>query len=423
MSLPRPGLRSRFVMACLLMVTISTAGYYIAVSQALEYFESAVLEINLQSQLNAFASQFSADPATPVPRTENLKTYVQSAGEDASRIPDSLRGLTPGTYDEIHIAGHEVMVAHEIVNGARLFLVLDLEPLEAMEARFVRLAWLCALGSWLAAVLLALWLARRVLLPVTRLAEAVGNTEPGQQTQKLSPDFDDADVGIIAQAFDRFMERLDAFVSREQAFTEEASHELRTPLSIIDSSAQLLAEDASLSQATRGRVMRIQRATAQMRMQIEALLFLAREDGGHSSESIALDQMVRDIAEGVREQLKLRPVELRIDTEPTNVRAPHGMAACVIGNLLNNAAHFTEKGLVEVHVRPGALHVQDTGIGISPESLERIFDRNFRGAQSRGLGLGLYLVKRICDRLGWSVVVRSAEGSGTRFEIHFPVPE
>ena len=393
MSLPRPGLRSRFVMACLLMVTISTAGYYIAVSQALEYFESAVLEINLQSQLNAYVSQFSADPATPVPRTENLKTYVQSAGEDASRIPDSLRGLTPGTYDEIHIAGHEVMVAHEIVNGARLFLVLDLEPLEAMEARFVRLAWLCALGSWLAAVLLALWLARRVLLPVTRLAEAVGNTEPGQQTQKLSPDFDDADVGIIAQAFDRFMERLDAFVSREQAFTEEASHELRTPLSIIDSSAQLLAEDTSLSQATRGRVMRIQRATAQMRMQIEALLFLAREDGGHSSESIA------------------------------NVRAPHGMAACVIGNLLNNAAHFTEKGLVEVHVRPGALHVQDTGIGISPESLERIFDRNFRGAQSRGLGLGLYLVKRICDRLGWSVVVRSAEGSGTRFEIHFPVPE
>ena len=65
----------------------------------------------------------------------------------------------------------------------------------------------------------------------------------------------------------------------------------------------------------------------------------------------------------------------------------------------------------------GAGLASATGIGIPPKDLSRIFERRYRGAQSRGLGLGLYLVSRICQRLGWTIQTSSAEGSGTIFRI------
>jgi signal transduction histidine kinase len=93
------------------------------------------------------------------------------------------------------------------------------------------------------------------------------------------------------------------------------------------------------------------------------------------------------------------------------------MVACVINNLLLNAVNFTQEGSIAVELTPGELIVRDTGIGIPPKDLSRIFERRYRGPQSRGLGLGLYLVSRICQRLGWAIETHSAEGAGTTFRI------
>jgi signal transduction histidine kinase len=291
--------------------------------------------------------------------------------------------------------------------------------LEQLEERFIALAAACALVSWLAAIALALWLAQRVMRPVSQLADLVKEWRPGDHQRRLTPQFGDQEIGMIATAFDGFIERMEAFVAREQAFTEDASHELRTPLAVIDSASQLLADDPQLPATARERVQRILRAVQQMQMLIEALLFLAREDGQHASEEMALHQLVADIADNHRELIGSKSLELALSTIPTVLRAPRGMANCVISNLLLNAIHYTERGRIEVRVEPGRLSVQDTGIGIPPQDLERIFERRFRGTQSRGLGLGLYLVKRICDRLDWQVEVTSRSEQGARFDLFF----
>jgi signal transduction histidine kinase len=95
------------------------------------------------------------------------------------------------------------------------------------------------------------------------------------------------------------------------------------------------------------------------------------------------------------------------------------MIACVVNNLLLNAVNFTQSGAIEVKLTAEQLTVRDTGIGIPPQDLSRIFERRYRGTQSRGLGLGLYLVSRICGRLGWVIETESAEGHGTTFRIRF----
>jgi signal transduction histidine kinase len=97
------------------------------------------------------------------------------------------------------------------------------------------------------------------------------------------------------------------------------------------------------------------------------------------------------------------------------------MVACVVNNLLLNAVNFTQSGAIEVKLTAEQLTVRDTGIGIPPQDLSRIFERRDRGTQSRGLGLGLYLVSRICGRLGWVIETESAEGRGTTFRVRFGV--
>ena len=108
---------------------------------------------------------------------------------------------------------------------------------------------------------------------------------------------------------------------------------------------------------------------------------------------------------------------LNVEVEPVLVTGAPVMIACVVNNLLLNAVNFTQQGFIDVKLTLTELTVRDTGIGIPPQDLSRIFERRYRGAQSRGLGLGLYLVSRICQRLGWTIETRSAEGSGTLFRI------
>ncbi len=416
---PRLGLKARFLAACLLLVSISTAGYFVVVAQFVELLERELRDTVLEQELDEFAHNYARDPTAVGPRAAGLSHYVLPPGADDSALPARLRRLPPGVLDDIRLDGREVAVGRQDVDGARLYVVLDMEPIEQMESRFVATAWLCAALSWAAAIALALWLARRVMRPVTELAARVGAWRPDDHQQRLAPEFGDQDVGIIAAAFDRFVARMAEFVGREQAFTEDASHELRTPLAVIDSAAQLLAEDAALSATARSRVQRIQRATEQMTMLMEAVLFLAREDGGLPVEKIALDQLARELADSHRSLIEVKSLTLVITTLPTSITAPRGMVSCVINNLLLNAIHHTKQGRIEVGVAAHGLWVEDTGVGIPPADLARIFERQFRGAQSRGLGLGLYLVKRVCDRLGWTVRVSSAAGAGTRVEVCF----
>lgn len=414
----RLGLRGRFIAAILVTVSLSTAGFYYAVAQFIEFYESEMIDRLLLDELQLFADQYRHDPTATPPQTSDLKSHVVS-GDQLEKLPPELRGLGPGRHEDVIIDGREVVAARQDVDGSRLYLAMDIQRVEDLEARFVTLAWICAVISWTVAVLVALWLSRLVLRPVSQLATRVGQLQPSQPHAPLAGEFGDHEIGLIAAAFDRYMARLAEFVGREQAFTEDASHELRTPLAVIHSSAQLLAEERELSALNHERVQRILRGTQQMQSLIEALLFLAREVGGAPAEDLALDRLVQEAADAQREAIAQKSLGLRIEAQPCSVRAPRGMVACIVNNLLLNAIHYTERGCIDLRVEPGRFTVQDSGSGIPPEDLERIFERRYRGSQSRGLGLGLYLVKRICDRLGWEVRVSSAAGTGTRFEVRF----
>jgi hypothetical protein len=101
------------------------------------------------------------------------------------------------------------------------------------------------------------------------------------------------------------------------------------------------------------------------------------------------------------------------------VRANRTALQLTLANLLKNAIAYTDRGEIRVRYADGELAVSDTGVGIAPAELPRVFERAFRGANARagGTGIGLAIVKRIAERFGWRIDAESVPGGGTTFRI------
>lgn len=418
-------LRTRFLLAVSVLVVVLCGAFAAAVHECIELLEDELLNRTLVREMQEFKQNVAARPQSAPPSAGGLRGFVVRDAADRASLPPEVAGLAKGVHEDVLIQDRMYYVAVDDLGSTRLYLLLDTERVELLEGDVVGAAILVGLAALSLAAVLAFAMSRAVMRPVTELAGDVAQLDPTRRNQRLKNRHANRELGIIAAAFDDYMDRLERVLEREQAFTEDASHELRTPLAIISSAAELLAEEPTLSAAGMERVLRIRRAASQMQSLIEALLFLARGESGGRPQQCALDQIVREAVEVIAASAAAKSLDLMVTAEPVAVTGAPVMIACVVNNVLLNAVNFTQSGAIEVKLTAQQLTVRDTGIGIPPQDLSRIFERRYRGAQSRGLGLGLYLVSRICGRLGWVIDTESTEGRGTTFRIRFgatPVP-
>jgi len=105
-----------------------------------------------------------------------------------------------------------------------------------------------------------------------------------------------------------------------------------------------------------------------------------------------------------------------------HIEAERTLFGIVVANLVRNAFSHTPSGSVTITVEDNCLTVTDTGTGIHSEEIGKVFQRHFKGSGSTGSGIGLSLVKRICDRYGWETIIASTEGKGTSAQLVFARP-
>jgi signal transduction histidine kinase len=412
----RVNLRMRFLLATSALVGVLCVVFALAVGGVVELLEDELLPRTLARQMQQFKEEIARHPDDAPPSGDGLVGFIVRGPADVASLPEKVARLSVGMHKRVVIFGREYYVAVENSPVGRLYLLLDKARVESAERSVVTDAFVLGLVALGLAMLVSWVLGRAVMRPVTALASEVAVLDPGGGG-RLGTRFADQEVGLIAKAFDQYMDRLQSVRERERAFTDDASHELRTPLAIIASASEMLTEEATLSQPGRERVQRIRRASGQMQSLIEALLFLARGEPNTPAQQYSLEQVVRDSVDGIASAAAAKSIEVVVDVQPVMATGVAAMAASVVNNLLLNAVNFTQSGQIQVHLSPSRLLVHDTGVGISPQDLTRIFERRYRGTQSRGLGLGLYLVSRICERLGWTITADSEPGQGTTFRI------
>jgi signal transduction histidine kinase len=153
---------------------------------------------------------------------------------------------------------------------------------------------------------------------------------------------------------------------------------------------------------------------------IECLLALARDESA-SAAPVRLADIVDAIVERHAERLERQSVRAVVDVPP-DVQIPLNRPALgiVLSNLIDNALRHTEQGELRIRYRDGTLSVEDTGSGIPAEALPHVFERFYRapGGGPDGVGIGLAIVRKICERHGWRIAIDSAaegkDNTGTR---------
>ena len=420
----RFSLRLRFTLACTLLVSGITALCAIAIYVGQERLEDELLLEVMQREVDEYARVYRLDPSQSPPRSSQLRSYIVDA-DDTSGLPPEFRDVPPGIHHDIVMNDRNYQVANFTLEDKRFYLTYDITLVEE-RAAWIELASLVSVlfATGLAGVL-GWRLSRVVISPVTRLADEIKQLDPEQPTPGFSQRFPDFEVGVISSAFDYYLKRLAEFIVRERAFTEDASHELRTPIAVVNTAAERLAGDPVLPGTLRPVVERIERAGRQMQATIQALLFLARETepAEQAMEAAPLARLVEEAVESQRHLVAGKPVELKLTLGAAGTPAlPRGLVAIIVSNLLHNAISNTASGTVALSLDGARLVVRDSGEGIPADELPHVFERRFRGKRSSssdGSGLGLHIVKRICERQGWCIEAVSAPGQGAAFTVVF----
>jgi signal transduction histidine kinase len=392
-----------------------TGGIWIAARDV----SQRLMDQNLKAELEDYMARRARNPNSLPPNTVGLRGYLLSGDAAAESVPEALRGLAPGQH-EIRMDGVPYRVAVAERNGEHYLILFSEERQKLREQRF--LLYLIA-GAGIMTMLSTiggLWLAGRVIAPVTELAKTVSAAPPENPPRLAVANEPDDEIAELAGAFDQYVARLAAFIERERAFAADASHELRTPLAVIRGAAELLTEDPQLSADQATRVARIERAAIDMSDLLAALLLLAREDATPSDDSCNAVQIVRDCIGRYQPLAAARGTTVEFDAPlPVELLVPAAMFAIVVANLMHNALVHTPQGTIAIRLDTDRLIVADTGIGIRAEEMAQVFERFRRGPESSGAGIGLSLVKRVCDRYGWRVALDSQPGGGTTATLEF----
>jgi signal transduction histidine kinase len=186
-----------------------------------------------------------------------------------------------------------------------------------------------------------------------------------------------------------------------------------------------LVQDPAIGGKSRARLAQIERAADTMRELVNALLTLAREDSAQHVEPIGMAQLIDMALAPFAGRLAEKGIDTIVDVDRgLHVLANRSALAIVLANVIDNAVRHTSRGRLRFSCTGGWLRIEDTGSGIPAHALPRVFDRLYRAephdADTRGFGIGLAIVKEICDRYDWPIELDSEPGRGTCVKLRLP---
>ena len=280
-------------------------------------------------------------------------------------------------------------------------------------------------------------LVRRALKPVDHLSQKAAVITQHNLSERLPVVRTGDELERLSLSLNLMISRLEDAINSSKQFVADASHELRTPLAVLRGELENLAQDSQLKSQTRETLGSALEEVDRLAEIVEGLLALSRLDTGEvKSEWIRFD--LAELVATTADQMNLLAEDKHIAVvcdcaERVMVEGDQARLKQVVVNLLDNAIKYTpDGGRIRLKTARDAgsavLDVVDDGIGIPPEALPHVFKRFFRvdGSRSRehgagGAGLGLSIVKSICDAHGARVEVSSTPGQGSQFRVRQPL--
>jgi len=331
--------------------------------------------------------------------------------------PVRVHGRVVGTISLAHVGGGYLRVLSQALQGG-------------LRSHYLAAGAIAASLGVLVAVMLGFFLAE----PVRRLTRSAARIEAGDLDTPVREERGAAELRQLG----RTLARLAATLKREEQTRRETisdlAHELRTPMAGLRGRIEaaqdgVLTDIPALLESMHADVLRLGR----LMEDVESLARAQQPGLLLDRKPVNLGELARSRARAFEEYYREAGIDFMADIEPVTTMGDAERLGQIIDNLLSNALRYTDEGgRVILRVLAGRtqaiIEVADTGVGIAPEDLPRIFDRFWRAEKSRsratgGSGLGLALVHELARAHDGRVDVESMPGRGSRFRIHLPVAD
>ena len=416
-----------FIIQMLFISVVTAMGVYVAAI----IVEQVMVRAALEDEAAHYWKALEANSNHPTPNTDNLRGYKADIS-NLNSLPAFLQDKVPG-YDRVSMQERQPILYVEDKGSERLFLLFDEQSVRSLSFYF----GVVPLSLVLIIIYLSAWFvyrySRKTLSPLISLAQTMRHFDLSQhkldslQLEDYTHSRVDDEVRILADSLKEFTQRLKKQLQREREFTHDVSHELRTPLAVIRGSLEILEKQNPITPIQQRAIKRMQSTSNDMVSLIETLLVLARDSdtSEQPTERVEVNQLIPLLIQQTNrthnadQHVKLSLVN---DAELT-ILAPSQAVNIVIGNLLQNACNYTEQGEIIVSINEQRVTVSDTGVGIAEDAIERIqqpFERS--NEEVAGYGLGLDIVRRLCERFNWQLEIESKLKLGTKVTVHFLNP-
>ncbi|HET9233630.1 MAG TPA: HAMP domain-containing sensor histidine kinase, partial [Candidatus Eisenbacteria bacterium] len=273
------------------------------------------------------------------------------------------------------------------------------------------------------------FLARRALRPVGELTRIAAEISEGALDRRVPVRSETDELGHLARTFNTMLDRIQALIAAMREMTDNMAHDLRSPLGRIRASSEMaLGNGESKSNLAASTIEECDR----LMDMIDTTLDIAEAESGAARlkrDDVDLCALVLDAAELFRSSAEDQGILLTVHVpDRCLVRGDRHRLQRILANLIDNAIKYTPaEGRIDVRLLSAGnqvrLSIEDTGLGIPPEELPRIFQRFYRGDRSRGgngNGLGLSLALAFARAHGGDIQVQSTAGTGSTFTVVLP---
>lgn len=377
----------------------------------------------------------------------DLRHRVVAASDPGGRLegwptapPDALERAADGVETQRAVSQRTrrallLLLPLQRSDGVTFGILEVATPLDLADTLWSQVGVALALGtllSVLVAGILAGWVARRALGPLDQMVRVTRRVAGGNLAARVDLERED-EVGELGAAFDQMVGRLEAAFAIQRRLVSDAAHELRTPLNGLAGTLEIVQVGLARGDLDGAKrlLSGVEAELDRMGRLVNDLLTLSGLDerSPAAMSSVVLAPVLRDVVRRARILAPDHEIVVRLD-ESARVHGNRDQLERVATNLLDNAVKYTpEGGRIAVDVEPDdrdvRLTISDTGRGIPPDDLPRIFDRFYRADRARsrqegGTGLGLAIVQAIVQAHGGRIAAESAPGVGTTIRVWLP---
>ncbi|PZM86789.1 hypothetical protein DLH72_00050 [Candidatus Gracilibacteria bacterium] len=275
-------------------------------------------------------------------------------------------------------------------------------------------------------VMMIYFITNRLLRPLLNLSKYISKYDIEKDKSLVKNNYGDSEIGLITDAINNLISKSKSILESQKRFIQDSNHELKTPLMQIDTNIEILEEKITDKNILK-KLENIKKSTENINKIVSNLGFILREENkSYSLEKINIKNYIENLVKNFDNLLQEKNISINIISY-FNLELENNTYFLdrLFGNLIQNSISYNKgNSKIDIEIFENKIILKDEGIGIQKSELENIFNRFYRNQDSciynkEGNGLGLTIVKKICDDFSWKINVDSKIGVGSKFEIIF----